>query len=309
MSAAIILQQMIVVFLLVMTGYVLTKRGIVRESAGGTLSKIVVNVANPALMLMSVWDNEVEISGRHLLQAALIGLAIYVILIVLGIVIPYIIRAPRPEQSYYNLMTIFGNVGFIGIPLAAAVLGSAGVIYAIICNVYYSLFVYTYGVYLITKCGKDKESVQKFNPKALLNAGTISGILTIILYLAKPELPFVLTETVNYIGKSSTFLCMVVIGISLTKIPMRELFGEGRLYAFILVRQLLIPIAAGIILKIFIEDEIICGAMVLMIAMPVGNMPLMLAENAGIDSRLFSIGTVLTTIASIITIPLVVLFV
>ena len=84
-------------------------------------------------------------------------------------------------------------------------------------------------------------------------------------------------------GRSTTFLSMIIIGVNLAQAPLREIFCDKRVYLFVLVRQILLPILIGMAIRPFIHDELMYGVTILIMAMPVGNMPLMMAEEAGVD--------------------------
>ncbi len=300
-------QQMVIIFLLAIAGYLLMKLNIFSDHAGKDISRLVINLCNPAMMLSSVWSSDVEISMKNLAEAFAISVCIYAALVVMGFLVPWIIGAPKGQKSHYNLMTIFGNVGFIGIPVVSAVLGPSGVIYTIMFNICFTLLMYTYGITLVVKDFSDKK--MEFKPENLVNVGTICSIASILLYISQIQLPTIITESINYVGRSTTFLSMVVIGISLAQAPLKETFGDKRIYLFVLVRQFLIPVILGLILKLFVTDPLIYGVTIIMMSVPVGSMSLMMAENAEVDGRLFSRGIVVSTLLSVITIPLVVAFI
>lgn len=206
-------------------------------------------------------------------------------------------------KNHYAMMCLFGNTGFIGIPLVSAVLGSQALIYVAVNNAFFNLFFYTYGIRLA-----DKEN-GRFHWKSFLNVGNISILLTIILFFWQPTIPVVFSSTVNHIADTTTFLAMVVIGISLARTNLAEIFTNGKMYLFIALRFLLLPIGISLLLRLFIHDAMVYGVIVLMACVPVANLPLMRVEEVGGDGRVLSCGIILSTVLSIITIPLVVAFV
>jgi hypothetical protein len=217
-------------------------------------------------------------------------------------VIPAVLHVEKKWKNHYALMCIFGNTGFIGIPLIQAVLGNGALIYAAIINIFYTLFFYTYGYYLAG--GEDSG----FSAKNLLNIGNLSLIVTIVLFLWQPKIPEMLTSTVNYMANATTFLAMTVIGISLARAELKPIFTQPKLYAFVGLRFVLLPVLLSLILRLFIKDDLMYGVMVLLCAVPVGNMPLMRVEETGGDGTVLSQGIILSTVLAIITVPLVTLF-
>lgn len=307
MSTFVVMKQMVMIFMLVMAGYLLTKKNILTAHASREISGLVVNVCNPALMFTSIWNADNSITKEHLIQMAILGFLLYLGLIMLGFVIPHIIRAPKRERSHYNMMSIFGNIGFIGYPVITAVLGASGILYALVFNVFFTLLIYTYGRVLVVKDEPGREA--KMQLQDAVNIGSVCCVLSILMYLTQFQVPDIIKTTFDYMGRSTTFLSMIVIGVNLAQAPLKEIFGDKRVYWFVLVRQVLVPILIGMVIRPFIHDELMYGVTILVMAMPVGNMPLMMAEEAGVDGKLFSKGIIVSTVLSVITIPLVVMFV
>lgn len=307
MSTFVVMKQMVMIFMLVMAGYLLTKKNILTVHASREISGLVVNVCNPALMFTSIWNADNSITKEHLIQMAILGFLLYLGLIMLGFVIPHIIRAPKRERSHYNMMSIFGNIGFIGYPVITAVLGASGILYALVFNVFFTLLIYTYGRVLVVKDEPGREA--KMQLQDAVNIGSVCCVLSILMYLTQFQVPDIIKTTFDYMGRSTTFLSMIVIGVNLAQAPLKEIFGDKRVYWFVLVRQVLVPILIGMVIRPFIHDELMYGVTILVMAMPVGNMPLMMAEEAGVDGKLFSKGIIVSTVLSVITIPLVVMFV
>ena len=200
------------------------------------------------------------------------------------------------------MMVLFGNIGFIGIPVISAVLGTEVLIYVIICNIIFNILIYTYGRYLVYR----HSGQTTVRSGGIVNTGTVVGVACVLLFIFKPHLPEVLVKSVDYVGSATTFLSMLVIGISLADMPLGKIFRETRLYIYILVRHILLPIAMGWVLGLLIRDTEMVGTFVLLIGMPVANMPLMMCEETGVDGTLLSKGIVLSTLCSLVTIPLVV---
>ena len=302
MDASVIFRQMCMIFLLIAVGYIACKRGIADDRAGKAVSAIVVNICNPALMLTSVLESGGGISNEKLLLAAGAGLGIYACLFLAGQVLPLFFGKDSLERDQYTLMVLFGNIGFIGIPAISAVLGTEVLIYVIICNIIFNILIYTYGRYLVYR----HSGQTTVRSGGIVNTGTVVGVACVLLFIFKPHLPEVLVKSVDYVGSATTFLSMLVIGISLADMPLGKIFRETRLYIYILVRHILLPIAMGWVLGLLIRDTEMVGTFVLLIGMPVANMPLMMCEETGVDGTLLSKGIVLSTLCSLVTIPLVV---
>lgn len=305
MSAAVISQQMTVIFLLILLGYVVFRRGVISLECSADLSTLVVQLCSPALIVVSALDGSYSLSRGQLSRGFLLAGALYGVLLLLGLILPRALRAPVGERQQYKLMTIFGNTGFIGIPVVLAVLGPEAMVYVIIFNIYFNFLIYTYGLYQVNKGGTKK---MKFSPGMLFNVGTAANLAAIFLFFFQPEIPLIAKEFVNYVGDATIFLSMVIIGGFLARAPLREIFSEGRVYVFVILRQILVPVVLTLILRPWVKDSLMLGTAMLMVAMPVGNLPLMMAEQAGTDGRILSKGIIVTTLCSIVTIPILAFF-
>lgn len=299
MSTIIIIQQMAVIAILVGVGILLCKKDMIDDSTSKSLSALVLDVCNPALILSCILTGDMKATHRELLIAVGIALILYLLLCAAGILIPKLIRVPDAEQKYYNLMTVYGNVGFIGIPVAKAVLSDTGMLYVVVINVMFGLFFYTHGI--LTLSGKK----EKIRVSRMLNLGTITSVLALVLFWFDISLPDIIATSIVYLGNATVFLSMSLLGASLTKISFRTVFKEKRMWAFIPVRMLLLPLILAYALRALHFSEDMVQAFCLMVSMPTANLPLIQAEKAGKNTRLLSQGVMVTTIVSFVTVTLV----
>ncbi|MDE5596239.1 MAG: AEC family transporter, partial [Lachnospiraceae bacterium] len=119
----------------------------------------------------------------------------------------------------------------------------------------------------------------------------------------------IISSSLSYMGRATTFLSMLVLGVSVAQIAPKEIFSHPKLYAFALIRQILLPIGVTLMLRLFIPNSLLVNTTALMLAVPAGNMPLMLSKQLHVDESTISQGIILTTILSLVTIPLVTLFI
>lgn len=299
MSTLIILQQMAVIAILVGVGIMLYKRGMVDDATSKRLSAIVIDVCNPALVMSCVLTGEIKATHKELLTAVGVAVIIYSLLCVLGILIPKLIRVPDIEQKYYNLMTVYTNVGFIGIPVGKAVLSDTGMLYVIVFNVMFCLFFYTHGIQVL---GGKKEKIKL---SKLFSPGTIMSLLTLVVFWFDISLPDVLGNSIVYLGNATVFLSMSLLGISLAKAAFQEALKEKSIWSYILVRMLLLPILLAYVLRALHFSEDMVQAFCLMVSMPVANLPLIQAEKTGENTQILSRGIMVTTVVSFVTITIV----
>ncbi len=315
MSVEIVLQQMIIILILITIGMFLYRKSMLSDITSKQISGLIINLCNPALLIGSVFTDEPKVSSTELLTAMFLILLAYTILILCSHLIPYILRVKKEEHFIYHLLTIYGNVGFIGIPFALAVLGTGSLIYVSLNNLVYNILIYTHGIITIKKAAGIKEektgdfrSRLSLNLKKFINVGTISALITIVLYLCDFRVPAILPKTLSHIGVCTTFLSMLVLGVSTAQLPFKEIFTVPKLYVFAALRLIAIPVACVFLFRLFTDNVLIINTTAFMLAVPAGNMPLILSKEYDLDCPMIAKGIILSTILSAITIPIVTLF-
>ena len=300
----LMLQQMVVLFILMGIGYLCSKKAIITEEVGKKLSFIVVNIANPALILTGCMGEE-KIRGKELLVTAVIMLSVYAVLLALAAVLPQILRVEKKSRGAYKVMTVFSNIGFMGFPVVSALYGNGVLLYAALFTIPYNILIYTYGVSAMSVKESSQDGKKGISFGRVLNIGVIACILTIIIYFLEIPIPEFVKTTVTHLSNLTSPLSMMIIGASLTSIDLKKLFTDGRLLLFSLIKLVLIPVAGVLIIRRFVGNEVICGVCMVMLATPVGSMTAMLAQQYDGDYEMASKGVALTTILSVATMPLV----
>lgn len=303
MSAGVVVQQMIVIFFVVLVGYVCYKKKIIQENVSKSISALVVNVCSPAVIIGSAVTRDESITYDKMLNAVLAGLVVYAILFAASVIVPKILRVEKKWKNHYAMMNLFGNNAFIGIPVVSAVLGTGALFYVSIMIVYFNIIFYTYGLVLC------EGNEAKFSFKNFLNVGNVSIVLMLLIFFLDIKVPVVFSDALGHMANATTFLALLVVGINLARTKLITIFTNKKLYWFVLIRFIMVPIATSFILRMFVSDPLIYGVMIIMSAVPVGNLPLMRVEEIGGDGRLLSQGVIFSTLCALVTIPLVTLFV
>lgn len=299
----LLLQQMVVLFILMGVGFLCYKLEIITDEVSRKLSSIVVNIANPALILTGCMG-ESKIQGKELLLIAALVVIVYAVLVILAMILPGVLRIDKKSRGTYQAMTVFSNIGFMGFPVVSALYGSSALLYASLFTIPYNILIYTYGV---SAMSVDKSTSWKdsFSLKRVLNVGVIACIVTIVVYLLQIPIPEFIKTTTTQLSNLTAPLSMMVIGASLATMDIRELFTDGKLLLFSAIKLLVIPVAGVLLIKQFISNDVICGVCLVMLATPVGSMTAMLAQQYEGDYEMAAKGVALTTILSVITMPVV----
>lgn len=304
MSPLIILQQMAVIAILVLIGVYLQKKNILDEVTQKKMSTLVMDVVNPALIMSCILTGNITATHQDLLTAIGIGVGLYSFLCLMGIIVPWILPIKKEERKFYNLMTVYANVGFIGIPVGRAILSESAMLYVIVCNVMFCLLFYTYGVAVLKGKSGKKLQQKKIAIRMIFSPGTVMAILTLLLFWFDLSLPPVLSNSIIYVGNATVFLSMSLLGASLAKSPVKDGLKDASLWIFLILRMVGIPVLLVVILKaLHLQTEMI-QAFFLMAAMPAANLPLIQAEKTGEKTDILSKGIMVSTLLCFFTITI-----
>ena len=302
MDIMVVFQTMLKLFLLLILGFVLFKCHIFDEYTNKKISALIVNVASPMLIISSIAG--VEGSNKSIVFLMIgAGILMYIGFIILGKIINRIFPFPKEDWPVYECMVVFANTGFMGYPVLLDVFGQEAVFYASLIHMAFNFFVYTYAIMCLTK-GDDSEF--KLNFKQLLTPGIILIFVGIFIYLFDIQLPSVLMDTINSVGSLTAPLSMMMIGSSLAVYPIKDSFTDWRSYVFAFVRLMIVPFVTMIMCRLLHIDAYYANITIITNAMPVGSMVLMLATQYNANVKIVTRNIIVSTLLSVITIPIVV---
>lgn len=298
MITQILLQQTIIMFALMLLGLLLSRRGMITEQGSRDLSNVLLYAVIPCVILRSYMS---EFSTEKLRAMGLSAL-IAVIAFAASIAVAYLTCGTRHRIE--NFAVAFGNAGFIGIPLVTAVFGPEAAFYVVSFSTFANLLQWTYGIVIIS--GK-KETMNL--RMVFVNPVFISMVIGIALFVLQPTLPTVVTGTIGYIADGNTVLAMIILGYYLSKVQLRGLFADVRLYLFSALRLLVVP---AVTILVFLPFPFARGEITLITliaaATPIASSTAIFAQKFDQDYRRAVSYVCLSTIFSVATLPLVMLF-
>ncbi|HBH93598.1 MAG TPA: hypothetical protein DDX70_10415 [Bacteroides sp.] len=302
------LQQMLVLFIIMMIGFIAYKKNIITDETSKKLSAIVVNISNPALILSSVTGNA-TVTGAELVETMFVAIGMYVFLIAVAALVPVIIKAPAKDRGTYRVMTIFGNVGFMGFPIISSLYGGGALLYASLFLLPYNILIYTYGVWEMCKSsGEGSGAVKKSGRESIeqiFNIGVIFCIIAVVVYALGIKFPAWVNTTVSMLSSTTAPLSMMVIGASFATMNFKKVFLNVRTWVFSALRLLVIPVLGTFLVSLVTDNPSIIGVTMVMLGVPVGSMTAMLAQEYGGDYALSSETVAMTTLLSVVTFPIV----
>lgn len=300
----IVLKQMLILFLIMLVGFICRKKSIINNEGSKVLSSIVVNVANPALILSASINKESVVKGNELLFVAFLSIGVYVFMLIMAQIIVLLLKTSTKETGTYKVMTVFSNIGFIGLPLISAVYGSDALLYASFFLIPYNVLIYTWGIHAMSK-NKEVSVSNKIAWNKIFNVGVIACAITIVLYLFQIRVPAFIESTVTSISNLTAPLSMMVIGDSIALMDIKKLIADKKLMIFSFIKLIILPIVGMLVIKTMNLSFEMMGVCLVMLATPVGSMTAMLAQQFDGDYEFASKGVALTTLLSVATIPIV----
>ena len=308
-SFNITFSNVLLTLLYLVPGFLLCKFRKVKAEHLSTASVILLYVCGPGLFLNALvsLDESPEMTGRMglFLVFALAGelLLMLIILLLLG-------KKRRENFSLrmLSVASVMGNVGFFGMPVVRAVFPSAPevAVYSCVFNVALNLISWTIAVFTLT--GEKKYISLR---AALINPSVIAAAVGFVLYLlhAKNWLPTLLQDGFRSLGNMSTPLCMVILGIRLATMDFKSLFTTPLVWLISAGKLLVFPLFCYLLVLPFPLDPVFKGAILILAATPCASILLGLAEIHHSGQELAANCALLSTLLSILTIPLLSLLV
>ena len=300
----VMLKQMLILFVLIGVGIICRKTKIMNDAVSKGMSTIVVSIASPAFILSAGINQTESVAPNMLLTCVIAIVAIYSWLILIAVFLPKLLKVAPEHVGMYRMMTIFSNIGFMGFPIVLGNYGQTGLVYASLFQFPFNLLIYTYGVSVMQKSSGKETGGFHIEWSKIFNAGVISVFLSLMLYILQIPVPESIESVVDQLAGLTVPLSMMVIGYSLGGMELRKLFTNTRLMIFSVIKLIIIPLVTMFVLHFFITDPTLLGVCFIMVATPVGSMTAMFAEMYDGDKETASMGVALTTLLSVITIPL-----
>lgn len=305
-------QVMLTLFAIVVVGYIAGKWGYMGGTFDKKLSKVVIDITCPALILSSAMTGELP-DRRYILPLLGISVLTYVLLTGVALLLPRLLTKKKDDEGVIGFAMMFGNVGFMGYPIVASIFGHEAVFYAAVLNVVNTFTVFTVGTMLIV--GKNQESTveekemsrKKMLRKVLYSTPMLSAYLTmLIVALEIKDIPEFISQPLTMIGNITVPAALLIIGSSMSQLPLRALLGNSTIYTTTLMRLAILPVGIHYLMTLLGFSSFVVGINTVVIAMPVATYGTILCLRHGKDTTLITEVTFITTLLALISIPLLV---
>lgn len=296
---SIVINQMIVLVLIMLVGYIARKAGITSDEANRHMSKLLINVFLVCSIIRSTVNVDPVLTGREMILLFLLfaaGFGIYWLVGWLYVTIFHI----RKDRGITILLMVFINTVFLGFPIIESIYGTEAIFAASLSTILFNLLLYTAGIAQLTSDEKGR-----FSLKTLVNAPVFAVLVSIVLFLTRIHVPKPIENTLSTIASGTVPLSMLIIGTSLGGINVRDIFSDWRPYVISALRLLLCPLLCALVFRNFTDNPMMLGILIILSACPPAVMLTPVCIDYGQDATLASKTICISTVLSTITIPLV----
>ncbi len=302
MNFSTIVEQVAVLGIVMLFGFVICKTGYVEAKVKDSISKLIVNLILPCLIISSISKQEFETEFLGELFLVFV-MSVFCIgtLFFIGVLTAKLLKIPDATRSVHKLLLSLGNVIFIGYPIITAMYGEQGFFYAIVYWMINDLFLWTVGVLMFSKNESGKSGLFR----KLANPNTISFAIAVIMFVTGIKLPPVLHRAAEEVGALTTHLSMIFIGMALATVKAKNAIKKWWIFIIAPIKLVIMPVVFIFVFRFFGIKEIILGAVVLEAAMPAQTVLTILANELNADFEYAAVGMFVTTVASLVTLPLV----
>ncbi len=308
MDISIIVEAIIKLGIAIFIGYIAAKTKYVPSEARETISKLIMKITLPLLILTSLLSKELSAdAAKNSLIVVAVAVLSMTVLFLIGWLTAKIFKLPKATKAVHAVLTASGNIVFLGYPVLSAVYGAEGLLYAVVYGITNDMLLWSVGVYSVYKTAS--EDSPKAALKKLINSNTITFAIAIPLMLIGFKLPPVINDALTKVGDLTIYLSMLFIGMTLSEIKIRYIYKRFSMFAMIITKMLIAPVVVVMILKGFGLGHIVCGAIALEIAMPAQTITSIMVHDAKSDLNYVTEYIFLSTIISLVTLLLVYYFV
>ena len=290
-----VFSQVGTMFLMMAAGFGLVKAGKLTPEAVPQMTNLLLTVVLPCMLVDSLQIERTQALLDVMGYAFLLLAVLYVLYCLLTA--PLFRRQPPATGKALRFGVLYGNVGFMGLPLIQMVLGEQAMVYGVINLIVFNLFNWSQGVVLMG--GRKQISLKQ----AVLNPGILGIIAAMLLFFCGITLPSMVGNAVNFLGSMNTPLAMVIIGAQMAQADWQAIFRNRSILLACLLKLVAMPLLTALVLyPLHPEPDLYC-TLVLLAGVPTASITAMFAQRYGQDVATSAQLVTVSTLLSILTLP------
>lgn len=293
-------QQVGILYIIVLVGAICDKIGLFTEKTAKACTDLLFYIITPCVIVQSFLNQEfTKETGIKLLVAVGCGFLMHFVAIILNV--PLYRKGDREKNDLFRYSSIYGNVGYMTLPLTEAILGTEGVFYCSAVVMAFNTVSFTHGVYVMNSNGG------KFDKKKLFfNPGVISVLIGLPLFLLKVDLPDIINQPISYISSMQTPIAMLIFGTFLAHTRFNDIFKYKKILLVSVMKLFVLPAAMVGIYYLLGLSGTLLTALTISACAPTANNTVMFAAKYNKDTGLAAQIVAMVSFISVITMPLII---
>lgn len=289
--------EMLVILFAIAAGYLSHRLGILGGDVDKRISRLILNITMPAMIVAAVITGDTLPGLSEVLAILKVGVVFYLLEALFMLAAPRLLGGTPGEKGVWRYAMMFPNVGFIGYPVAVALFGQEALFFAVVLALPFNLMSFSLGPLLLV-------GAKRFKVRQMFSPCVVASLLALVLALSGLRPPVLLGEMLDFVGGITVPLSLLLVGSLLAGLSVGEVFASPRLWGLSILRLLVMPVLLWLILGRMDFGYMVVGVAISQMAMPVAVNGSMLCMEYGGDAESMARITFLTTLASIVTIPL-----
>jgi predicted permease len=301
MQISVIIERVISLFIIILVGVYGNKKHIITTQMNKGLIDILINITLPFMILSSfilTYDDAIK---SNIIKTVYFSIAAYIIMMIVSYL--FLLPIKNNQKTILHFANVFTNTGYVGFPILNSIYGIEGIVYGSIFNMFFVIFVWTYGIILF-KGNFEKKELKRELTKIILNPSIIAVCFGLLLMLFDVKLPEALLFSISNIGSITGPLSMIIIGVILSDVKLKKYIKDWTIYYGTITKLLIIPLIVYSISLLVGEKSTAMNTVIIMSAMPASAMTSILAENFDKEKDYAAVIVSVTTLLSLITVPI-----
>ena len=298
-----ILNSVCSLFIMILVGIYSSKKRIITPAINKSLTHILIQIALPFMIVTSFIFEYDDIIKSNIIKTFLYSFIAYIIVIIISHL--FLLPIKGEKKTILHFANVFTNTGYVGFPILYSLYGAEGIIYGSMFNMFFVIFLWTYGLILF-KGTFEKREVKQEIIDILLNPSILAVFIGIIIMVFNITLPKALSSSMRSIGNMTGPLSMIIIGVIISKIEIRKHLQDWTIYYGIITKLVIIPIIIYFLMLLIGDIAKAESTVIIMTAMPASTMTSVLADSYNKESEYATILVSTTTLLALITVPLLI---
>lgn len=299
MDISVVYNSIISLFIMIIVGFYGRRRNIITEEISKGLVSILIQIALPFMIFNSFLHIHNGIIKENVIKTIYYSLGVYILMGFFSHIL--LLPVKNDKKTILHFANVFINTGYVGFPILDSIYGSEGIVYGSIFNMFFVIFVWTYGIILFKGRLRGRELMLELK-NALLNPSILAVCVGLLIMLLNIKIPEALVSAAKGIGNLTVPLSMMIIGSILSKVKIKIYLREWTVYYGALIKLIIIPMIVYLAALLIGTSSIAIKTVIIMSALPASAMTSIFADAFNKEKEYAAFVVSLTTLLSLITI-------